>query len=329
MMASHNEHARTPNFKTDTAYLGSFDGCITSGNARGTTVCYPVPKPVGGNSVARERSAVASTTKHKTLNYATPALDKGLDVLELLAHQPLGLTKSQIARGLDRTVSEIFRMLVCLERRGYIAQLSDESYSLTLKLFKLVQEHPPTERIIADALPVMHRLSQVTMQSCHMGVLDGGRVAIVAQVNAPLNLGFYVKLGSTVDLMESASGYVILAHQNLEEHERSLGEWSRSTGIKPPRDLATHLARIKNAGYEKRASYLVKGIVNISFPIFDERASAVGALTVPYIQLHGSSTPVALVIEALRKAAAEITGALGGATPSIGAAKHVRRALST
>ncbi|HTF67711.1 MAG TPA: helix-turn-helix domain-containing protein [Edaphobacter sp.] len=43
--------------------------------------------------------------------YATPALEKGLDVIELLAHQPGGLTKSEISRELKRTVSEIFRML--------------------------------------------------------------------------------------------------------------------------------------------------------------------------------------------------------------------------
>src|SRR5271170_1290176 len=117
-------------------------------------------------------------SKNKT-SYSTPALEKGLDVIELLARQPAGLTKSQMARELNRTVSEIFRMLLCLEDRGYIAQLSDERYSLTLKLFKLVQDHPPTERLIADALPVMHRLAHDTLQSCHMGVLEGSRVVIV------------------------------------------------------------------------------------------------------------------------------------------------------
>ena len=50
--------------------------------------------------------------------------------------QPGGLTKSEISRELKRTVSEIFRMLLCLERRGYIAQVESERYALTLKLFQ-------------------------------------------------------------------------------------------------------------------------------------------------------------------------------------------------
>src|SRR3984957_12141963 len=119
--------------------------------------------------------------------YQAPALEKGLDVIELLARQPEGLTKSQIARELNRTVSEIFRMLLCLEHRGYIAQVAEDRYSLTLKLFKLVQEHPPTERLIADALPIMQRLAHETIQSCHLGVIESDHVVILAQVNSPSN----------------------------------------------------------------------------------------------------------------------------------------------
>jgi DNA-binding IclR family transcriptional regulator len=248
----------------------------------------------------------------KVVNYATPALEKGLDVIELLARQPRGLTKSQLARKLNRTVSEIFRMLVCLERRGYIAQVEEEQYSLTLKLFKLVQEHPPTERLIVDALPVMNRLAYETLQSCHMGVLESSQVVIIAQTNAPTDIGFYVKLGSQVDLMEAASGYVILAHLESAQRVRTIEEWTRKTGNAPPRGLETHLERIRKAGFEKRASYLVKGIVNISFPILDDRGSAAGALTVPYIQHSEATTRVTDVTDALRRAALEISTAIGG-----------------
>lgn len=250
----------------------------------------------------------------KVLPYSTPALDKGLDVIELLAHQSAGLTKSQIARELNRTVSEIFRMLLCLERRGYIAQVTEDRYSLTLKLFKLVQEHPPTERLIADALPLMQRLAHDTLQSCHLGVLEGGRVAILAQINPPTNLGFYVKLGSTVDLLSSASGYVILAHLDDVQKKRALLQWSQDTGKPTPRDLNAHLARIRKVGHEKFASYLVKGVMNIGFPICDDRGSALGALTVPHIQYLDPKKSIAEVTEALRETAAGITAAIGGKT---------------
>lgn len=248
--------------------------------------------------------------------YATPALEKGLDVIELLARRSGGLTKSEISRELNRTVSEIFRMLLCLERRGYIAQTEGERYALTLKLFKLVQEHPPTERLIAEALPVMHQLAHETLQSCHMGIIDGAQVTILAQVNAPSSVGFYVKLGSSVELMEASTGYVILAHQDDEHRARTIGEWHRLTGEEPPADLATHLARIKRQGCESRPSYKVRGVTNISYPIFDQRESAIGALTMPYIQHMVASPSVADVSASLKRAAAEITAAIGGKVPT-------------
>ena len=249
-------------------------------------------------------------------SYATPALEKGLDVIELLARRSGGLTKSEISRELNRTVSEIFRMLLCLERRGYIAQTEGERYALTLKLFKLVQEHPPTERLIAEALPVMHQVAQETLQSCHMGIIDGAQVTILAQVNAPSSIGFYVKLGSSVELMEATTGYVILAHQDDEHRARTLAEWKRLTGEEVPADLPAHLARVKRQGYESRPSYKVRGVTNISYPIFDERGSAIGALTVPYIQHIDASASAAEVNTSLKKAAAEISAAIGGKTPA-------------
>jgi DNA-binding IclR family transcriptional regulator len=249
-------------------------------------------------------------------SYATPALEKGLDVIELLAHQPGGLTKSEISRQLKRTVSEIFRMLLCLERRGYIAQTNGERYSLTLKLFKLVQEYPPTERLITEALPVMHQLAQETQQSCHMGIIEGAQVTILAQVNPPTSIGFYVKLGSSVELMEATTGYVILAHQDDEHRARTLAEWRRLTGNEVPADLPAHLARIKQQGFESRPSYKVRGVTNIGYPIFDERGSAIGALTVPYIQHIDSIANASQVSASLKKASKEITAAFGGRTPA-------------
>lgn len=257
-------------------------------------------------------SAKGSAKRAPKTSYSTPALEKGLDVLELLAHEREGLTKSEIARRLDRTISEIFRMLVTLEQRGYIALIDGERYALTLRLFRLVQEHPPTERLIADALPVMERFTHDCQQSCHLGVVEDARVVILAQVNAPTPVGFYVKLGATIPLMEAASAHVILAHLDEANLDRRLQEWTRQTGSKPPRDLAQHLTKIRRAGYEKRESYQVKGVVNISFPILDSRGSALGALTVPYIQQKGSTLSLATVVEGLRKAATEITAAIGG-----------------
>jgi DNA-binding IclR family transcriptional regulator len=245
------------------------------------------------------------------LGYATPALEKGLDILELLARERHGLTKSEVARALQRTVSEIFRMLVCLQRRGYIVETQQDRYVLSLRLFQLVQEHPPTERLLSEALPRMHILSEKLEQSCHLGVLEGGHVVILAQTNARASLGFFVKAGSTVDLMLAASGQVILAHLPSAARERALADWRTETGRGLPADLGRHLKQIERRGFETRKSYQVQGVINISCPVMDESGRAVAALTVPFIQRLGASISLREAEVALREEALALSKAIG------------------
>ncbi|SEF44580.1 transcriptional regulator, IclR family [Bryocella elongata] len=262
----------------------------------------------------------------KRREYPTPALEKGLDILELFASTPEGLTVSEVARSLNRTVSEIFRMLLCLERRGYLAQSENrERYHLTLRLFRLAQEHPPTKRLTLEALPVMHRVAYELRQSCHLGVVDGGHVVIVAQVDSPESTGFSVKMGSKVNLMHAATGHVILAHQSEDARMRAIMEWSLETKKeRPPADFDAHLNKIRARGYERRESYEVTGVVNVSFPIVNAQQDAVAGLTVPYVKRIEDKVGVAEVIEVLRAASGRISEALG-APPNQGLAPRVKR----
>jgi DNA-binding IclR family transcriptional regulator len=249
----------------------------------------------------------------KARQYLTPALEKGLDILELLASEPTGLTKTDVARRLNRTISEIFRMLVCLEGRGYIRQSRvSERYRLTLRLFKLAQEHPPTKRMITEALPIMQQVAHQLNQSCHLGVLDGHYVVIIAQVDSPLSSGFYVKAGGIVDLMHAATGHVILAHQSSEVSLRAIELWCKQNKARPPRGFGTHLTGIKQRGYEERESYEVEGVINITFPVLDDRQHAIAAITVPYLQRIGDQTTPATVKRVLKKASSLLSEAMGG-----------------
>ena len=54
-----------------------------------------------------------------TDKYRAPALEKGLDIIELLANHGEGLTQGEVAKALDRSQSEIYRMLSTLVRRQH------------------------------------------------------------------------------------------------------------------------------------------------------------------------------------------------------------------
>jgi DNA-binding IclR family transcriptional regulator len=245
--------------------------------------------------------------------YTAPALDKGLDILELFASEPDGLTTSHVARRLGRTVGEIFRMLVCLAERGYISQvLPDERFQLTLKLFELAHRHHPVQRFVAKARPLMEEVAHKTHQSCHLAMPSDGEVVVIAQVDAPGSAGFALKLGAKIDLLNTASGHLILAFQPDEVRARSLTAWKRRTDRPLPADLQEHLTRIRERGYEEMASYQVTGVVNISYPVLNQHHEAIAALSVPFLPRIGDRIGPAQVKAALQAASQALSLAIGG-----------------
>jgi DNA-binding IclR family transcriptional regulator len=244
--------------------------------------------------------------------YRAPALDKGLDILELLAAQPQGLTRAEIVKEMDRSASEIYRMLERLVARQYVMRNpSGDRYALSLKLFALANMHPPLSRLINQALPIMDDFARKAEQSCHMGVYDRGNVLISAQINSPRGWSFSVQRGARVGLLDTASGHLLLAYAEEGSYQRMLAEHTPLDGEVPitEAELASTLAGIRQQGYLERDSAQSYGVVDISFPILGPDKTALATLTCPYIQRIDRHVGPAMpaVREYLRAAAAALS----------------------
>ena len=254
----------------------------------------------------------------RRIRYVVPALEKGLDILELLASVSEALTHSEIASHLGRTLNEVFRMLVCLEERGYISRIGpDDRYQLTLKLFEIVHHHHPLQRLVTQARPLVQRVASETGQSCHLAMLNNAEVVVVAQFDAPGNMGFSVRLGANIDLLNTASGHVILAFQSEEVRARALGAWRLRSKKPIPAGLNRHLSRIRHRGYEELASYQVRGVANISYPVLNQHGEAIAAMTVPFLATIGDRKGPPQVKEALSRASRALSLAIGGKRPKL------------
>ena len=117
--------------------------------------------------------------------YQAPALAKGLDVLEFLSGQTEPYAVAELARALGRSRNEIYRMVIVLERSGYLWRTQADRFLVTRKLFDLGMRAPPQQNLLIKALPHMERLSQETFQSCHLTVASGSDIVVVARSKAP------------------------------------------------------------------------------------------------------------------------------------------------
>ena len=273
-----------------------------------------VGAPGGAPRKPRTRPPARRASQIET-RYAVPALDKGLDVLELLAREAGGLSLNEIARELGRTSSELFRMVVALARRGYIEQLNGDRYTLTLKLFEMAHRHKPIKSLIAAAAPLMLELAQRALQSCHVTVFHAGRVMVVAEVDSPERYAFGMKVGALVGLTDTASGYVLLAFQTDNTRRAMLASHREVEGeldLDPPQ-LGKIVRDVARKGYAEVQSRQTRGVTNIAFPIRGPTGHAVAVLNVPYIErIDKKVTPsIEGVKEMLRESAARLSLLMG------------------
>lgn len=216
--------------------------------------------------------------------YRAPALDKGLDILELLASIDGGLTQAELAKALGRTPNEIYRMLDRLLRRGYVARRDGDRYELTLKLFALAHLHAPIRRMVSFATPLMRDFAQRTLQAVHLAVYDKAGVIVIAQIDAPGYWGLSIRVGARVSLYNTGSGHVLLAFRTPQERDLMMAEYELGPEEMPkPADIAERIEQIRSRGYEVMPSYQSAGVYNLSAPILGPDGTAIAALTCPYI----------------------------------------------
>ena len=256
------------------------------------------------------------TEEHR---YRAPALDKGLDILELLASIDGGLTQAEIAKALRRGASEIYRMLDRLVHRGYVARNDSERFELTLKLFGLAHLHRPIRRLVAQAMPVMRDLAAGIQQANHLAVYDRSRVIVIAQIDAPSYWGIAIRVGATVGLFNTGSGHILLAFRSAEERALMIAEHeSPSDETEAPDDLEDRLAQIRQRGYEVMPSQQTAGVYNLSAPIVGADGYALAALTCPYIAPLGrpKAPDITEAIARIVTAAKELSRTIGGLAPN-------------
>ena len=246
--------------------------------------------------------------------YRAPALDKGLDILELLAASAEPMSQAEIAKALDRSPNEIYRMLDRLVRRHYVRRTAGDRYELTLKLFALAHQHAPMRRLISQALPELRAFASKACQACHMAVYQQGCVVVVEQVDAPGYWGFAVRVGSRIGLFNTGSGHVLLAFATDRERSLMLLEHETMPQEVRPADLDSRLAEVRARGFEHMPSLQTVGVQNLSVPIFGANAAIVAALTCPFLtSIGGPAAPdVSSVIEILVETARRIGPSAGG-----------------
>ncbi len=262
-----------------------------------------------------------NTTKRKKRKaagkgeYTAPALEKGIEIVELLASEAPGLTISEIAARLGRSINEVFRVIIVMQRMGWLQKdPQSDCFSVTYRVLELAHRGTQAENLSIAAGPLMRDLAAATSQSCHLVVRSGGH-GLVIQRQESISLfqgGFAMRLGAVVDLLSSCSGHLLMAYLSADELHAVLKLLPTPLN-KPTPKLSALLRRVREQGYEMKPSARTDGITDIGYPIrgLDGRVSA--ALTVPYLRVLDASLPttIAQTRQLLAETARKVSEAMG------------------
>ena len=157
---------------------------------------------------------IMSSNKSKSL---VPALDKAMDILELLAQSETPLSMAQIARLTNRTVSEIQRTLNHLAQNHYIVRNKDGDYALGIKLNQFLLQKGFMNNLVVVAQPHLKNFSVITGESVHISAWNNYRIQILTQEMGRGLGNFTLTIGAELPIESSVSGRLIYTFLSQEE----------------------------------------------------------------------------------------------------------------
>ena len=243
--------------------------------------------------------------------YSAPALEKGLDILELLATTDVPMPTRVIAERLGRSKAEIFRMVFVLVERGYLVRDEADRLSLTNRLFELGMRTPRPRELTEVAVPPMERMSDETGQSSHLVVVNRGETVVIATTTGGSDFSFTLKLGYRRPALDATSGLLVLAFQPETICARMIAESAALADLDvEPSTLEHELEAIRKQGYLVSESHDVVGVTDIGCAVLGPDGRAVASIVVPHLNRHGAATHIDSILSALRKTCTEITASL-------------------
>lgn len=240
---------------------------------------------------------------------------KTLTVLELLAPVKEGLGLNEITRRLESSRGSVLRILGALHQKRVIVQdPASKRYRLTLRLLELGNQALEHVEIQEVARPYLRRLSQVSGETAHLGILDGWDVVKIAVWEPANPVHLQGQVGGRVPSHCTSLGKALLASlpDTQLQHYLATCPLTPQTPqtITSPTTLERHLSEVRVQGYAVDLEEHRLGICCVGAAIRGHSGEAVAAVSVsgPAFRMYPGPIPslARLVLDAAQAISLEL-----------------------
>lgn len=224
-----------------------------------------------------------SLTPNRDDRYVVAALDRSMQLLELLAVSPdLGI--SEIAKRTGGTKTQAFRLLHTLELRGYVRKdPNTRTYALGYRLLYLAEHINRQTVLIRTAQPHMRELATFTGENVHLLVREGLYSVCIALEESEQPVRLYAAIGRLGPLHAGGGSTVLLAHAPDEVQDEilsgTLTAYTPNT-LTDPDMLREVLACVRQQGHHLAKEDVDLGAYSVATPIRDHSGDVIAALSV-------------------------------------------------
>jgi len=239
--------------------------------------------------------------------------DRTLDVFELLAAEPNGLTVSEISQRLGLARSSTHGLVRTLHARGYLMQNGGRRFHLGARLIQLGLNVVDRLELRAAARGPLERLVAATHDTALLVVPDRGDLLYVDKVLSDArDVRTDPRVSSRRPLQCSSLGKALLAaldDRAVEEIIESIGlERATEYSITGRDALMQDLAQTRARGYSVDAQEALVGVWCVGAPVRDHTGRSIAAISLSTIKEFFDAERTGPQVAA---AAVEISRAMG------------------
>ena len=246
---------------------------------------------------------------------AMQTVDKALGLLGFFSEGRPAIGLSEIARlsGFNKATTR--RLLVALEKHGFVEQEDKtRAYRLGPGLLRLARVREAVSPVQEVIRPIMDDLVSRIGETAHFSMYAGGSLATIGLVESTKSNRVMLERGEVIPLHATASGMAFMAFARPEIVEKALT--SKLTGhtsstITDANELRERLSSVAKAGVAVANSSYEDGVCGIAAPVLGQDGFSRGAIAIAAPASRAKREVIAEIQPEVKRAATEIASAMG------------------
>lgn len=243
-------------------------------------------------------------------NDGVQAVGRALGLMRLFTLRQPELTLAEISERSGLPKSTCHRLLMSLEREGFISSTHPGRYGLGLAIAQLSDIAADRLRPSPAIQEELRALCAQTEETVGLTILQNRAVLVIERVESAHPFRMQYGIGTRLPLHSTASGKLLLALSATEDLIRSIPlEVQTATTLTSRDALEAELQRIREQGFATDHEEMFAGLSCLAVPLLDRYGNVAASLGIsgPTARIHPSAD---LLLAKLRQCAERVKGRL-------------------